>query len=117
MGTIKSQRKGDAEMNRRDAVLGALRLLAPQTPDGDVEMILDHALHSPGLKKSAPETAAWLSLVAFVRHSYSDYDDLLADGYDVDSARYFCREQINEVLATWQCPRRVGESDDGEESN
>ena len=51
--------------------------------------MIDHALDSAGLKSAAPETAAWLSLVAYVRHVFTDYDDLLAQGYDRDSARHF----------------------------
>jgi hypothetical protein len=50
---------------------------------------VDHAVDGRGLKASALETAAWLSLVAYVRHAFSDYDELLAQGYDQDSARYF----------------------------
>jgi hypothetical protein len=62
---------------------------------------------SPGLKTASPEAAAWLSAIAYIRHTHSDYDDLLAEGYDEDSARHFCLDQINQILADWGCRKRV----------
>jgi hypothetical protein len=102
-------------MNRRDAILAALRVLAPAAPPGDLALAADHAVGAPGLKKATPQAAAWLSLVAFIRHSYTDYDDLLADGYEVDAARHFCRDRIDRVLQVWGCRLRVAEgpADDG----
>ena len=73
--------------------------------------MVDHALDSRGLKASAPESAAWLSLVAYVRHAFTDYDDLLAQGYDQDSARYFVAGEMDAVLSGWGVRRRL----DGEE--
>jgi hypothetical protein len=73
--------------------------------------VVDHALDSRGLKSSAPETAAWLSLVAYVRHAFTEYDDLLAQGYDQDSARYFVAIEIEEVLAQWGVERRLGSTE------
>jgi hypothetical protein len=70
--------------------------------------VVDHALDSRGLKGSAPERAAWLSLVAYVRHAFTEYDDLLAQGYDQDSARYFVAADIEAVLAEWGARRRLG---------
>ena len=58
---------------------------------------------------AAPEAAAWLSLVAYVRHRMTEYDALLADGYDQDSARFFVAGDIDEVLEAWGSPRRVGD--------
>ena len=39
---------------------------------------MDHAIDSRGLSVASPEIAAWLSLVAYVRHTFTDYDELLA---------------------------------------
>ena len=77
-----------------------------------MEQVIDHALDSAGLKLAAPETAAWLSLVAYVRHTFTDYDALLAQGYDRESARHFVMEAMTEVLKTWGVRRMLGESDD-----
>ncbi len=73
--------------------------------------VIDHALSSPGLKKAAVDKAAWLSLVAYLRHAYTDYEDLLEEGYGVEAARHFCRQQIDEVLQAWGCRRKVGGKD------
>jgi hypothetical protein len=87
--------------NRREAVAAALARLAPRAPDFEAAAALDRALASPGLRRAAPETAARLALVAYARHVFTDYDDLLADGYDRDSARHFVLDDLNAVLAAW----------------
>jgi hypothetical protein len=69
--------------------------------------VVDHARDSRGLQAGAPESAAWLSLVAYVRHAFTDYDDLLAQGYDQDSARYFVAAEMEGVLAAWGVKRRL----------
>ncbi|PKU22887.1 DUF2293 domain-containing protein [Telmatospirillum siberiense] len=100
-------------MRRRTLLAAELAALAPLTPEGERQLILDHAEDSSGLRKALPSKAAWLSLVAFIRHNYSDYDTLLRDGYDVASARHFCLDEMNEVLRAWGCRRLVdGNSDD-----
>jgi hypothetical protein len=99
-------------MSRRRAVEIALALLIPGAPDYDMAEVVDHALASPGLRKAAPETAAWLSLVAYIRHTYTDYDSLLEDGYGLEAARHFCRAEINEVLGAWGSRRLVADDED-----
>jgi hypothetical protein len=94
-------------MNRREAIESAVRSLAPRIPRHEFEAVTDHALGSRGLRTASPEAAAWLSLVAYIRHALSEYDSLLAEGYDVESARYFVVEEINRVLEQWGSPRRV----------
>ena len=96
-------------MNRRATLEAALRQLAPRMPKHEFGAVIDHALDSPGLKAAAPETAAWLSLVAYVRHAMTDYDALLAEDYDVDSARHFVLDDINATLESWGAQRRVDE--------
>lgn len=92
-------------MGRRSEIEAALDRLAPGIPAYEAEAVADHAMDSPGLARAAPETAAWLSLVAFVRHVFTDYDDLLADGYDPDAARHFVADEMAAVLAGWGCKR------------
>ena len=89
-----------------------MRQIAPKFPPHEFAAVIDHALDSAGLKLAAPETAAWLSLVAYVRHTFTDYDALLAQGYDRESARHFVMEAMTEVLKTWGVRRMLGESDD-----
>ena len=98
-------------MNRRDALAAALRRLAPNIPPHEFGAVIDHALDSAGLKSAAPEAAAWLSLVAYVRHTFTDYDELLAQGYDRDSARHFVADGMTEVLSHWGVRRPLGSDD------
>jgi hypothetical protein len=95
----------------RSEVETALRRLAPRIPSHEFGAVVDHAVDSRGFKVSAPETAAWLSLVAFVRHALTDYDDLLDQGYDRDSARFFVAGEIEAVLGEWGVKRRLAAED------
>jgi hypothetical protein len=96
-------------VNRRGALEAALRHLAPNIPPHEFGAVIDHALDSAGLKSAAPENAAWLSLVAYVRHTFTDYDALLAQGYDRDSARHFVAHEMMEVLREWGVRRPLGD--------
>ena len=96
-------------MSRRTAVETALRNMAPHIPGHELGAVIDHALASPGLRQASPETAAWLSLVAYVRHVFTDYDSLLTEGYDADSARFFVAAEMQEVLARWGVRRRIAD--------
>jgi hypothetical protein len=99
-------------VGRRADVEAALSRLAPAIPPHEASVVADHAMDSPGLATAAPETAAWLSLVAYVRHVFTDYDDLLDDGYDQDSARHFVLDEMRAVLAGWGVRRPVDAGED-----
>jgi hypothetical protein len=98
-------------LSRRTEIETALRRLAPQIPDHEFGAVIDHALDSRGLRNAAPEEAAWLSLVAYVRHVFTDYDALRDQDYDEDSARFFVAEQIETVLKGWGVRRRLAAED------
>ena len=95
--TDTAARRGLGEPTIEDA----LRHLAPRIPAHEFGAIMDHAHASRGLKGASPETAAWLSLTAYVRHTFTEYDDLLRQGYDRDSARFFVADAMQEVLTAW----------------
>jgi hypothetical protein len=95
-------------MPSRTQVEAALRRLAPKIPPHEFMAIGDHAMDSPGLRHASPETAAWLSLVAYARHVMTDYELLLEQGYDVESARHFVIEAMDAVLQEWGVKRRIG---------
>jgi hypothetical protein len=109
--STRAQRKRDA-LSRRSDIEQVLRRLAPGIPTYEFGAVVDQALDSTGLRGAAPETAAWLALVAYVRHVLTDYDDLLEQGYDRDSARFFVAEQMAEVLAGWGVKRKLGAEDE-----
>jgi hypothetical protein len=98
-------------MPSRSAIASALRHLAPNLPAHEFAAVVDHAMDSPGLRVASPENAAWLSLVAYARHTLTDYDALLAQGYDRDSARFFVAGDLEELLAGWGVKRKLSESE------
>ncbi len=100
--------------DRRTLVTEALMRLAPRLPEFEAEAVVDRALRSPGLRGAVPENAAWLALTAFARHAFTEYDDLLYEGYDRDSARHFVLDDMNAMLAEWGCRRRVSEEADAD---
>ncbi|BAU91515.1 hypothetical protein MPPM_2910 [Methylorubrum populi] len=100
--------------DRRTLVTEALMRLAPRLPEFEAEAVVDRALRSPGLRGAVPENAAWLALTAFARHAFTEYDDLLDEGYDRDSARHFVLDDMNAMLAEWGCRRRVSEEADAD---
>jgi hypothetical protein len=98
-------------MPSRTEIEDALRRLAPRIPSHEFGAVIDHALDSRGLRGATPETAAWLSLVAYVRHALTEYDELLAQGYDQDSARHFVLDEMQGVLTQWGVRRMLGEGE------
>jgi hypothetical protein len=98
-------------MASRAELQKALRHIAPDIPEFEFGAVVDHAEMSPGLSTATPETALWLSMTAYIRHVFTDYDALLEDGYDVESARHFVLDPSNEKLAEWGVKRRISETD------
>ena len=88
-------------MTKRSDIEEALRQLAPRIPCYEAGAIVDHAMDSRGLSPASPQTAAWLSMVAFVRHALTEYDSLLEEGYDQESARHCVAGDIQAVLTEW----------------
>jgi hypothetical protein len=98
-------------MTHRAALETALRHLAPKLPPHEFGAVVDHALDSKGLRHAAAENAVWLSLVAYARHVFTEYDDLLTQGYDRESARHFVMDEIAARLRAWGVRRTLSEED------
>ena len=94
----------------------ALRRLAPRIPDHEFGAVVDHALDSRGLRDASPEEAAWLSLVAYLRHVFTDYDDLRDQDYDEASARFFVANEIEAMLKQWGVRRPLTSDDNAAQS-
>ncbi len=88
-------------MATRREIETALRHMAPEIPDHEFGAIADHAMDSPGLHTALPETAAWLSMVSFIRHALTEYDSLLEEGYEQESARHFVAGDMQAILTEW----------------
>ena len=68
--------------------------------------IAGHLRHLP------PSISAWQAVTTRARHAHTEYDQLLDDGYDKDSARHFVLDDINNKLAEWGCAERISEQDE-----
>lgn len=99
--------------DRQRAIAKGLTLLIPGAPWSDAEAIRQAAAGRQ-LKTLPPSVALWLTTVAHVRHVHTDYDDLLAEGYDQASARHFVVEQINQTLTVWRATRLLDPDEDEE---
>lgn len=97
-----------ARTERRRAVAKALTALIPLAPYADAEPIREAAL-ARDMRELPPSIAVWLATVAHVRHAHTEYDRLLDEGYDRDSARHFVVDEINAVLTRWRATRLVEE--------
>lgn len=89
---------------RQRDVAKALTALLPMVPYADADRIRTEAGASH-LRALPASIAVWLATVAHVRHQHTDYDMLLAEGYDRDAARFFTAEAINRVLTGWRATR------------
>lgn len=115
--TFVKRRAQPADMvgtKRQQAIRKALRALAPGIPWADAEAVLALA-GRPQMKALPPSTALWLALGAHVRHSHTDYDRLLAEGYERDAARFFVADAIDDVLSGWGCQRSILDEEDAED--
>ncbi|WP_173932065.1 DUF2293 domain-containing protein [Chelativorans sp. Marseille-P2723] len=98
---------------RRRAVNKALTTLLPQAPYADIQRIQTLA-NDRKLRTLPASVAVWIATVSHVRHEHSDYDELLAEGYDRDAARYFVVDQINAVLTRWRATRLLDPEEEEE---
>lgn len=89
---------------RQRAISREIAILLPSAPYADCELIKAAALHAH-MKRLPPSIATWLSIVAYIRHSYTNYDHLRDEGYDKDSARFFVIDDINKKLTEWRATR------------
>lgn len=83
-----------------------LRRLCPQMPLADFGPVVEAAAEKK-MKHLPPSVALWQALGARIRHEHTEYDELLAEGYDRDAARFYVLEEMNVVLARWGCHRRI----------
>jgi hypothetical protein len=80
-------------------------------PYADMEKIRADA-GAVHMKALPPSIAVWLAAVAHVRHAHTDYEKLLAEGYDREAARFFVIGEINAVLTRWRATRLLDAEDD-----
>ena len=84
----------------------SVKRYVPKAPLSDILEI--EAIASAGHLRHLPlSIAIWQAITSHARHARTDYDILLQEGYDRESARHFVLEELNTVLEDWGCTRRV----------
>jgi hypothetical protein len=96
---------------RHRAIARAVTLLIPLAPYLDAEAIRGAAA-AKHMKTMPPTVAVWLATVAHIRHTHTEYDRLLAEGYDREAARFFVLDAINAVLTAWRATRMLDPDDE-----
>jgi hypothetical protein len=88
-----------------------VRQLYPGCPAGREVVIAEHAclkysgrVGRSAAAKSLDQDAIHLAVVAHIRHAETQYDALLARGYDRWEARAQVEEAVGRVLARWEVP-------------
>lgn len=96
---------------RQKAIAKSLTALIPMAPFADAQAIRE-AAGKRAMRDLPASIAVWLSTIAHLRHVHTEYDALLDEGYDRDSARFFVVDAINSVLTTWRATRLLDPDDD-----
>ncbi len=96
---------------KRKEIKTRLRALIPMAPMEDF-LAIEQAANAGHLRHLPPSISSWQATTAHIRHVHTDYDALLSEGYDRESARHFVLEEINTKLAEWGCAERIDEGDD-----
>lgn len=96
---------------RQAAVSRALQRLAPLMPLTDA-LAVKALISRPHMRGLPADRAAWLAAVTHIRHTRTDYDALMDEGYDRDAARFFVLDAVNEVLRQWQATRFLDANED-----
>ena len=111
------ERRRDREAEKRAALdqeyvesfAARIRMKFPRCPDKRERMIAEHAClkYSGRVGRSAAakkldEEAVHLAVIAHIRHTETDYDLLLARGYERSEARSQVQRQIDRILEKWQ---------------
>jgi hypothetical protein len=86
-----------------------VRQLFPTCPLGREVAIAEHACLKYSSRvgrtesaKSLEENAVRLAVIAHIRHAETQYDRLLADGYDRQNARGRIEDKVDEILSKWE---------------
>ncbi|SDR35401.1 DUF2293 domain-containing protein [Pseudovibrio sp. Tun.PSC04-5.I4] len=85
---------------RQQGVTQALQAQVPFVPYSDALEIRRKA-NQPHLRKLPGHIAVFLAVTSYVRHQYTDYDQLLDTGLDRDAARYCVAADMETVIADW----------------
>jgi len=97
----------EEKRQRREVAKAAaeIRRIYPSMPEGLEVKIAEHAWEigsgRVGRSSRVEGDPHELAVVAYARHNFTEYDDLLDDGFDRDLAREEIRGGVSETLREW----------------
>jgi hypothetical protein len=107
----EAERRAELDRQYVDRFAQRVQELFPGCPPGRAEIIAEHAclkysgrVGRSAAAKSLEEPAIRLAVIAHIRHTETDYDTLLAGGYERREARAQVEGTVTRVLAKWATP-------------
>ncbi len=107
----EAARRGELDQEYVERFADCVRELFPRCPAGRETTIAEHAclkysgrVGRSAAAKSLDAKAVRLAVIAHIRHAETQYDSLLARGYERQEARARVEETIDRVLSRWQAP-------------
>ena len=104
-------RRAELDHNYVKRFAARVRELYPGCPSGSEVEIAEHAclkfsgrIGRSAAARNLDEEAVRLSVIAHIRHVETNYDELLAKGYDRWEAREHIKDSVVNVLLKWEVP-------------
>ncbi len=105
----EAQRRGVLDQAYIARFSERIRSLYPNCPRETEKLIAEHACEKysgrvgrSASAKNLDEQAVKMAVIAHIRHTQTDYDELLAQGYAREDARNEVRDKISAVLESWR---------------
>lgn len=105
----EAARRAEIDRQYLDRFAERVRELFPRCPAGGDVAIAEHAclkysgrIGRSAAAKSLDENAVRLAVIAHIRHAETEYDELLARGYDRWDARAEVDEAVDQILTQWE---------------
>ncbi len=105
----EAERRAELDREYVSRFAEQVRLLFPNCPVGREQVVAEHACQKysgrvgrSASAKNLDEKSILLAVIAHIRHTATNYDDLLSRGMDRSSAREQVGDDVNKVLAGWK---------------
>jgi hypothetical protein len=105
----EAERRAELDRHYVERFAERVRQLFPGCPAGRELVIAEHACQKysgrvgrSAAAKDLDESAVRLAVIAHIRHAETDYDELLAQGFDRWDARAQVEEDVAQVMEKWE---------------
>jgi hypothetical protein len=107
----EAERRAELDRQYVESFAGRVRELYPRCPPARETAIVEHAclkysgrVGRSAAARSLDEAAVRLAVIAHIRHAETNYDTLLAQGWDRHEARIMVEDRVQEVIDRWRAP-------------